>query len=78
LEASGEYGSVTAAVLDFCVTPQPLLVPWASPTVAFKLCPLQVAPVLDITLQPAILAFGAPLEVMPCWPLPASATRQYE
>ena len=56
--------------------PQPLSVPCASPKVAFKLWPLQVALVLDITLQPFMLAFGAPLLVMPAAPLLASARRQ--
>src|SRR5579864_3532736 len=58
--------------------PQPLSVPCALPTPAFKLWPLQEAPVLDIVLQPFRFAFDAPLAEIPVLPLPASARMQYE
>src|SRR5262249_26890365 len=64
-------------MLERWVTPQPLLVVWASPISAPRLWPLQVAEVVDMMLQPARLAFGAPLVRMPWTPLPASASRQY-
>src|SRR5215471_4704217 len=57
--------------------PQPLFVPWAAPIVAPRLWPWQLADVLDMTLQPVMLAFGAPLVVIPTAPLPPSANRQY-
>ena len=46
------YGSATFGTPEICVLPQPLSVPCASPKVAFRLWPLQVALVLDITSHP--------------------------
>src|SRR5713101_6744427 len=77
-EARPEYGSATTGMLEFWTMPQPLLVKCALPTSALRLWPLQVALVFDMTSQPCMFAFGAPLEVMPCAPLPASARMQNE
>jgi hypothetical protein len=59
------YGSPKVGTLENCALPRPLLVPCAAPMFALRLWPLQVAVVLDITLQHCKLASGASLEVMP-------------
>ena len=56
--------------------PHPLFDPCAAPMVAPRLWPLQSDVVFDITLQPVILAFGAPLVLILWAPLLASANRQ--